>query len=234
MGPTMDEDFSRALRAALLDRVTPPRRRRWFALGAGAALAIAVPGTAAAYQLLQPGVNEIDVAAPVEATYTGTARVPLGDRPPDATQVQLSITCVTAGRIEFEDGASSTCGAGEWTGYTIPLGAETDSVLITARDDMVWQLTATYQDRVVTPHAVNDRGETFGVENERYGRPDLIGAVASNGRDGYIRATDLDEAMGPMPDTPEEAVALNDRPRPDPLTVYLSDGETVIGEFPIG
>ena len=84
-------------------------------------------------------------------------------------------------------------------------------------------------------------GETLGhaplPENARYedgDLPDFIGAIATNGKLGYVRKDDLEE---PLPASPEEAVEitlqqLEDGPRSVP--VYADDGETVIGEFLVG
>jgi hypothetical protein len=83
---------------------------------------------------------------------------------------------------------------------------------------------------------VNARGQTYGSnidvgpENE----PDLILVEATNGKTGYSLKTDLD---GPMPKTPEEALAWQEARKGQPpreIPVYLSDGVTKIGVFLIG
>lgn len=81
----------------------------------------------------------------------------------------------------------------------------------------------------------NAKGETYGSgayamspEEE----PDLMSAVATNGKSGYIRTSEL-EAAAPPPANPEEA-AKNEGPLRDSIPVYESDGTTIIGEFRIG
>lgn len=86
----------------------------------------------------------------------------------------------------------------------------------------------------------NSAGESFGSaaladapENE----PDLILAMATNGKEGYVRKVELDEATGASAavafKSPEEALewqrtaGQSDRV----INVYGEDGKTVIGEF---
>lgn len=84
----------------------------------------------------------------------------------------------------------------------------------------------------VVEYKTNDSGETYGSavgvvdpENE----PDLIQAVATNGREGYVRKTDLVE---PAPASPEEASQLR-ATLGRAIPVYSSDGKSVVGEFVI-
>lgn len=77
-------------------------------------------------------------------------------------------------------------------------------------------------------------GETYNVMIEDY--PDLIGVIATNGKEGYVYKDELD---GYVPRSPEEAVEymnvlkeLNDQGIYfQIITVYEADGKTVIGEF---
>lgn len=84
---------------------------------------------------------------------------------------------------------------------------------------------------------VNARGQTYG-SNASVGpegnEPDLILVEATNGRTGYVLKTDLN---GPMPKTPEEALAWQEARKGQPpreIPVYLSDGVTQIGVFLVG
>jgi len=89
-------------------------------------------------------------------------------------------------------------------------------------------------------YETNSNGLTYGSaadsdkpENE----PDLIRVLATNGKEGYVKKTELEDADGTTAarsfKSPEDAVAwqysegLKDRT----VAVYASDGETVIGEF---
>ena len=95
-------------------------------------------------------------------------------------------------------------------------------------------------------YAENDSGLTYGSAAEAASpdqEPDLIAAMATNGRQGYVRKTDLDGANGSAAAagfrSPEEALAWQAeraaevaRGVADPTTpVYAQDGFTVIGEF---
>ena len=87
---------------------------------------------------------------------------------------------------------------------------------------------------MTTAWGVNVKGETYGVVNE-HGEPDLIAAVATNGRQGYVYVRDM-TAADPAPASPEEAAAKARENAGKSFTVlaYQSDGETVIGEFVFG
>lgn len=65
--------------------------------------------------------------------------------------------------------------------------------------------------------------------------PDLIQAVATNGRSGYVLRTNLEEAAGANLETPE--TALNEQARRAgqsvAIPVYDLDGITVIGVFEV-
>ena len=84
-------------------------------------------------------------------------------------------------------------------------------------------------------YRTNESGLTYGsaiyassLETE----PDLILVEGENGVLGYVYKTDLD---GPKANTPEEQVKIWDLNRkPRPISVYESDGLTVIGEFIVG
>ncbi|KRE63862.1 hypothetical protein ASG92_02775 [Arthrobacter sp. Soil736] len=169
-------------------------------------------------------------------TYTGTATVELGDPPEGATGVEMTLTVLTAGSFEFPDGASATFHElhtdtrANSSGYTIPLAPGQHCVTIKAEPESRWQLTAKYVKQVRTALGVNAKGETYGVESQENGTPDLIAVIATNGGSGYVYAKDL--YGGPMPTSPEDAVKNFNTPRPPrEIPVYLSDGETRVGIF---
>lgn len=88
--------------------------------------------------------------------------------------------------------------------------------------------------------AVNEFGQTYGgvpdLEPESYNYdmpatefyetywPDLVSVRATNGKDGYVYRDELII----VPTNPEEAAKL-DQSEKEPLTVYESDGRTVVG-----
>lgn len=80
----------------------------------------------------------------------------------------------------------------------------------------------------------NESGETYGsgLDATPYEKgPDLIKAIGEDGTIGYIRKT---EADGPMPKTPQEAIAMQAKQtNPRYINLYESDGKTIIGKFKI-
>lgn len=79
-------------------------------------------------------------------------------------------------------------------------------------------------------YPVNDKGQTYGPDvKESTEEPDLILVESSDGDLGYVKATDLN---GADYKTPEDALSYKTEGRW--VDVYLSDGETKIGEFYIG
>lgn len=88
---------------------------------------------------------------------------------------------------------------------------------------------------------VNEQGETFGSLADSVSpdtEPDLIQAEATNGRIGYVKKVDLDEANGTTASesfkSPEDAIAWQEERllKGDvSIPVYESDGKTIIGEF---
>jgi len=85
-------------------------------------------------------------------------------------------------------------------------------------------------------YQVNENGLTYGSGASAYSfesEPDLIRAMGDDGIIGYVYAIDL---RGPIPNTPEEALAImqmqGTKLRSIPL--YASDGQTVLGEFFVG
>lgn len=241
-------------------------RRRRQALAAGTAAAVVVAGAGGA-AMLGPGTDsnrpeiapevlspaervpipgtlpgviaETELGTSVTVEHTGTGSVHLGARPAGATAARIYVTCLTAGRITFPDGALLECdkpAAPEEvaaprgnTSSRVDLGPEQTSFTIRAKAHVSWKVVATYVRTEATEWGVNAKGETFGVDRD--GRiPDLIAAETTDGKPGYVYAKDLE---GPTPKSPAEALALQEakRGRIRTVPVYLSDGETVIGEF---
>jgi len=95
--------------------------------------------------------------------------------------------------------------------------------------------------RVAPSFPTNEHGQSYGSAlyvNSPADEPDLIRAAATNGREGYVKKVELDEASGANVANPEEAVAYQKRmdeaaARGETfhVNVYESDGVTVIGEF---
>jgi hypothetical protein len=242
----MDEPFAAALRDLLVEQVeraNPGRgasqSRRWLAR-VGVVLVLAGGGGGIAYATgawsTQPGGNRvIDLASPVIATGTGTRTVDLGPPPTGATAINISFTCLTGGNFIFADGAGVQCDSADAARqahpvtYTVPIARGRDSTTITATPHARWHLIATYASVTTTAWAVNASGQTYGVQNQD-GIPDLVAAMATNHRSGYVYASQLETEP---PKAPSQAIADNDAP-PRTLTVYESDGKTPIGKFVVG
>lgn len=86
----------------------------------------------------------------------------------------------------------------------------------------------------------NAKGLTFGSAaeaNAPENEPDLIAAVATNGKEGFVYKSDLDQANGSAAaenfKSPEEALAWqeNEGRLDKTIPVYAVDGEKVIGQF---
>ncbi len=241
----VDDLFSDALRTELVSQVNEgalvAKRRRtrvWIGTGALATAGLLGIGAAAAGLFFIPGGETVTpLASPVTTTYTGTATVELGTPPDGTTGIHMELRCLTPGWFEFPDGASSSCSEVDaasdrlgWSGYIINLVPGQDSVTIKTDPEARWQLTAEYVKQERTPLGVNAKGETYGVESQENGTPDLIAVMATNGQSGYAHARDL--YGGPMPTSPEDAVKNFSTPRPPrEVPVFKSDGETQIGVF---
>jgi len=181
------------------------------------------------------GSDTVTTVAPVvSVTGSGTETVQLGVAPAGATRIELQLACLTPGLFTFGAGASVRCdqsAAGrDVTTYSLAIARGQQSTTITAAPNDRWYLAAEYADDTATAWGVNSDGQTYGVPNSR-GTPDLIAAVATNGQQGYIYATQL-QAAQPQPTSPQQAAAMH--PTPVAIPVYKSDGHTVIGEFVIG
>jgi hypothetical protein len=76
----------------------------------------------------------------------------------------------------------------------------------------------------------NESGQTYGSEEDATSydnAPDLIRAYTTDLKIGYVLRNDL---RGPVPSTPDEAIALNSASARE-IPVYAVDGKTRIGVF---
>ncbi|WMJ85453.1 hypothetical protein [Anaerocolumna sp. MB42-C2] len=84
--------------------------------------------------------------------------------------------------------------------------------------------------RNMTPLEKNEFGQTYGLDVLG---ADLIAVISEEGLHGYVYREELEDK--PNFKTPEEAIEWqNNRPVNRSISVYKSDGRTVIGEFVIG
>lgn len=89
-------------------------------------------------------------------------------------------------------------------------------------------------------YPVNPSGQSFGSAanaNSPENEPDLIAVIATSGRSGYVLKSELDEANGTTAansfTSPQDAVTWQETAGKydRAISVYESDGKTVIGEF---
>lgn len=178
----------------------------------------------------------------VDQTGAGSAQVTLPSPPSEATHVSVQITCLSAGTISFGthplNSPEIICEQGDdpaSTWYDFPVNGQ-DSIFLTSAADVRWRIAAVYVAREATDWGVNAKGETFGVANEN-GTPDLIAVLTTEGRPGYVYTAELAEIDGTAAakefTSPADALRWQEEQRGKRLSVpvYLSDGETVIGEF---
>jgi hypothetical protein len=188
-----------------------------------------------------PGANRVEeLSDPLTTSEMGTVTVDLGPRPDAATAVDTQLICLSAGRIQWPDGASMVCTPADiegpeesrTSGYQLDLAPGQTTFTITAKPEVAWKLVTTYVRTEPTDWATNANGDTYGVAKDDGGEPDLIATYATNGRSGYAYADELD---GYQPTSPADALRWQEEHGDESraVTVYESDGETVIGEFVI-
>ncbi len=245
----LDPVFAAGVRDVLVDQ---PRRSsaRWWrrsrrvSLAGGLALAsIGIAGVATAVWLALPGGQ---VVTPLSATVTvsgsGNGTLILGTPPPDASAVQFELQCLTPGSFMIGSaGPSVVCGPDDIearssvsSGFVGLVAVDHGALAILAGENEEWTISAEYVALDVAPLAINANGETYG--SDAYGaHPDLISAVTTDNRHGYIRRSELEAAMGPEPTSPTEAIEMQEARQPGStyIPVYASDGITVLGVFEI-
>lgn len=237
----MDDRYAGALREALVEYIgsAPARRRRAarrLALGAAAAMLLVAAATAAAAAAgLLPLLGAPDVAplaGSTTVTGEGTQTVELGPAPTGATDLEIRLSCLTAGTFLTADGASLVCDASDAgtssgaMGWHLAVVPGQHSTVITADPGERWRLVATYALVTDTAWGVNADGLTYGVANG-HGTPDLVAAVASNGRVGYVYSRDM------VPPEPT-GLQIGGHSESRTIPVYTSDGHTVIGQISVG
>lgn len=200
------------------------------------------PTESVRYEQAEPlpgATTAVELSEPIGVTATGTSTVDLGSRPNGATAARVSVACLTAGRIEYPDGASVACDRaapeGEIADPTsgnyalLDLAPGQTSLTFHAAEDVRWKVVATYVRTETSEWGVNAKGETFGVQRDGKS-PDLIAVYTTDGKEGYAYVKDLD---GPTPTSPADALAPQEANEGTTrsVPVYESDGETLIGEF---
>ncbi|WP_348787410.1 hypothetical protein [Leifsonia sp. NPDC080035] len=247
----MSDEFADAFRDRVTEHIRSgpaPLAHRRVLIGAGVALGLVVGGAAAATAtglLATPGAQ---VTTPLQesrtVTSTGSGSVELGAMPKDATGATLSFRCLSLGTFVFDDGAGVTCTRTDDfrrpTTYFLGRSAiHGGRVTVTTSEGAGWTLTAAYASSETTAWGVNDSGQSYGAINDR-GAPDLVAVTATNGRDGFVRRTDLEDADGTTAarsfTSPADALRWQEQNRGvvHRIPVFEADGTTRVGEFAIG
>ena len=178
----------------------------------------------------------------VTATRTGSATIDVGPPPAGATDLSLTVTCLTVGTFDFPNGSSVSCSAADMShppiarqaSEVVPLSPGIDTVTIDTSANASWSLQVTYVNQVTTSWGVNASGATYGVQNQN-GTPDLIAVVIDQGKtQGYVEASELNCASGSDVASLAQALAWDTQNRNISIPVYESNGTTVIGTFIVG
>jgi hypothetical protein len=86
------------------------------------------------------------------------------------------------------------------------------------------------------PYPVNENGMSYGsgahIDGDDPG-PDLVAAYGTNGRCGFVRASDRQQDLPRDPDAAADRMADPDHDGWD-IPLYAQDGVTVIGTFHVG
>lgn len=85
-------------------------------------------------------------------------------------------------------------------------------------------------------YLTNKYGETYGEDiYDSAEEPDLVAVVATNGKEGYIKNSDVNKYAGGNVNSPEEAMEyMENRDEVIKIPVYTKDGDFVIGFFELG
>lgn len=82
-------------------------------------------------------------------------------------------------------------------------------------------------------YPTNKYGKTYG--EDIYGsneEPDLVAVVTTNGKEGYIKNSDVNKYAGGNVNTPEEAMEyMSHREDVVRIPVYTKDGDVIIGSI---
>lgn len=250
MSVEINEEFAAALRAMLVQEAQAgrarPRLLKWpRTVGLRVLLAGVVVtaggGAAAATGVFSLPASTVttQLATAVTVTGSGTEAINLGPQPQGANAISLTFSCLTPGWFVFADGSSEKCSARDLqhpttSTATLPLAVGQVTTVITAGPGERWRATAFYASTTRLPYSTNASGQTYGVDGGQAGspvhEPDLVAVQATNGKLGYVYASQLD---GPTPTSPAQAVAENNQPART-IPVYESDGKTMIGQFKVG
>ncbi len=249
-GRSMDPTFASALRQELISTVERHARLRWrlsWRLSASIATAAVLVGGGVAFAagiLTLPGAtSNTPLGTITTATRTGTATINLGPVPASATDVSVSLTCLSAGTFDFP-GGNLTCSAADLrrppkyrrASMVVPLHPRQHTITVDTTANAGWTLQAMYVHQVTTAWGTNAHGQTYGVANKN-GTPDLVAVAIDHGKtQGYVKTSEMNCASGGAVASPAQALAWDkaSAKRNISIPVYKSNGTTVIGTFAVG
>lgn len=218
-----------------------------------------LPAAVAAAGGIIPGAPMIEnVGAPTSVTFNSAISLPLTDRPESATHARVTITpnapVTGPGTLSFGTTPDGNNPVQSWTEEDLsdgtaehvfngwndfPLDSSVTTLYIEP-SGFQWVVTVQYVTYVPTEFGVNANGDSFGITGSERGEPTLIAVMATNGKQGYVYRTELEDANGTTAaktfEDPADALAWQDAHTGEIVTipVFESDGETEIGEFTTG
>lgn len=213
-----------------------------FTIGSSAGLrgVPALPGT-------QPGTPIVSLLPGGDSLQVTTGQtVPLRNVPRGATDVRVTVTCLTIGHIAWGtdpsgNNPSASCAPPDTSGtfYDFPLRSRAEAIYLDVSGE--WIVSYAYLHKVETAWGVNAHGQSFGVEKVGAGSPDLLAVVGTDADGGTVEGYAFATALqgGPQPTSPSDAATYSERmkqqyPNGIPVPVYRSDGITRIGTFIVG
>ena len=244
MNQTLDPVFASALRRELVDLPTakPSRKRRRAAFITAGVLGVGTLGGVTAVAGLRPAgeVASPPLAPPVILNGVGPAKVVLPAAPGGATYLRVELACFDGTRCATPGGGVD--GVGGYDGHmakvqrdALPVTDKPDprNQQVLARLDPAsglavevnpgthWRLYAVYTDGLDPEVAPVGNGKVLGIPGN-VTVPDLVPAVATNGKTGWVSYHLLTDQADPR--------LTSDGTSQAPIPVYDTDGTTVIGE----
>ncbi|MDF2093334.1 hypothetical protein P0Y31_13365 [Knoellia sp. 3-2P3] len=245
MNTTVDPVFAAALRRELvaLPAAKPRRTRRRVAIVTGGTIGVFALGGVAAVANLRPAgeIATPALAAPVIVNGVGPATVALPAAPRDATYVRIELACYDGLRCATPGGSVEGPNSPDYTKVqrdALPLTSATDpsNAQVLAPVDPAkgipvdvdagthWRLYAVYTDRLNPKSAPVGDGRILGIPSNTE-MPDLVPAVANNGKSGWVDYHQLtDQAKPTLTDIGTSQA---------PIPVYEDDGRTIIGNIDV-
>lgn len=240
-----DPAYSAGVRNLLIETATPRtskrRHRIWIGISLVVGLSVLGAGGAVAANYLLPGADIVtDTSTSHTIAGVGPSDISIGSAPAGTNSLETSLACLSTGTLTWPDGSSMNCTSTDDANHpgsaSIPWSHTRTVFKLGATAGTRWRLTYTFSRHQPTSFATNAAGQTYGIDGSNR-HPDLIAALATNGRQGYINAKEQ-AAADPCrsPKNPAAAVKCTDDNSGKTFTipVYESDGTTKIGVFTIG